>query len=133
MTETVCRLSAIRTVSAFRTVSHEAVSIISGIMPPDIMACELKRIYDKSKSLGRKLTLAERKEERQASTQEWQNRWDASVKGRWTHRLIGNVQAWVERKHAETDFYMTQFLTGHGCFREYLHQYGHENGIACSF
>ena len=68
------RLSAIRVASAFRTISQEAVSIISGIMPPDIMALELKRIYDTSKILGRSLTIEEQKEERQKSLNEWQNR-----------------------------------------------------------
>ncbi len=127
------RLSAIRVASAFRTVSQEAVSIISGIMPPDIMALELKRIYDTSKILGRSLTIEEQKEERQKSLNEWQNRWDETTKGRWTHRLIKNVKTWVERKHGQTDFYMTQLLTGHGCFREYLYKYGHDNGVTCSF
>ena len=57
------------------------------------MAREPKRIYGKSKSVGRKFTMTERKKERPASIQEWQNRWDASFKGKCTHRLIGNVQA----------------------------------------
>ncbi len=43
------------------------------------------------------------------------------------------MQAWVERKHGETNFYLTQFLTGHGCFREYLHKYGHDDSTNCSF
>ena len=43
------------------------------------------------------------------------------------------VQAWVERKYGETDFYLTQFLTGHGCFREYLCKYGIDEETNCSF
>ena len=41
--------------------------------------------------------------------------------------LLDSVQACLERKHGETDFYLTQFLTGHSCFREYLHKYGHDD------
>ena len=41
------------------------------------------------------------------------------------NRHIGDIQSWVERRHV--DFYMTQFLTGHGCFRENLCKYGHDN------
>lgn len=37
---------------AFRTMSHEAVAIITGIMPPDIMAIELKNFSTKQKALG---------------------------------------------------------------------------------
>ena len=50
-----------------------------------------------------------------------------------THRLIRSVQAWVERKYGKTDFYLAQFLTGHGCFREYLYKYGHDDETNCSF
>ena len=55
------------------------------------------------------------------------------TKGRWTHRLIGDIQGWIERRHVHVDFYMTQFLTGHGYFREYLCKYGHDNEVNCSF
>lgn len=55
MVKLVFRLSAIRTASAIRTLSHEAVGVISGIMPPDKVAYELKRIYDRRECIGRKL------------------------------------------------------------------------------
>ena len=45
------RLSALTVASGFRTVSYEAISVISGITPPDVMAMELKRIYDRVKGL----------------------------------------------------------------------------------
>lgn len=44
------RLSAIKITCTFRTVSHEAVGIIVGLIPPDIMAMELNGIFDKTKS-----------------------------------------------------------------------------------
>ena len=68
------------------------------------MALQLKRVHDSSKSLGGRLTVDERKDERQTSRNEWQNRWNVTTIGRWTHRLIRNVQAWVEGKYGETDF-----------------------------
>lgn len=81
MLNSLFRLSAVRVASAFRTVLHEAVSIISG------------------------------------------------TKDRWSHRLVKNVKTWLDRKHGNMDFYMTQFLTGHG----YLHKYGHKDGEVSSF
>ncbi|XP_062542083.1 uncharacterized protein LOC134210074 [Armigeres subalbatus] len=36
--------------------------------------------------------------------------------GRWTHRLIPNLSTWMNRKHGEVNFHLTQFLSGHGCF-----------------
>ena len=97
------------------------------------MAMELKKIYDRVRIIGRTLITEERREERQKSLDEWQIRWDTATKGRWTHRLFGDIQSWVERRHGHVDFYMTQFLTGHGWFREYLCKYGHDNEVNCSF
>lgn len=110
------RLSASRTASAFCTVSHEAVGVISGVMSADIMAYELKRIYDRT---SQHIAMA-------------RFSWIHQLR-RWTHRLIGIVQAWVEPKHSETNFYITKFRTGYGCFKEYLDKYDHDDGVGCSF
>lgn len=83
--------------------------------------------------MHRQETMVERREEGEVSMQEWQDRWDTSAKRRWTQCLIRNEQAWVDRKHGETNVYMTLYLTGHGSFREYLHKYGHDDGVACCF
>ena len=52
------------------TVSCEAISVISGITPPDVKAMELKRIYDRVRIVGRTLTTEERREKRQKSLDE---------------------------------------------------------------
>ena len=44
------QLSALRVASDFCTVSYEAVGVISGLTPPDVMAMELKRICDRVKT-----------------------------------------------------------------------------------
>lgn len=31
----------------------------------------------------------------------------------------------------ELNFYMTQLLSGHGCFRDYLHKFGHHEFPTC--
>ncbi|XP_070853696.1 uncharacterized protein [Drosophila suzukii] len=51
----------------------------------------------------------------------WQAAWDA---GRWTHQLIPSIEQWVNRKHGQVDFYLTQALSGHGCFRSFLTEDG---------
>ncbi|XP_076236267.1 uncharacterized protein LOC143180429 [Calliopsis andreniformis] len=56
----------------------------------------------------------------------WQINWDRSSAGRWTYCWIKNVSTWVERRYGLLDFYLTQALTGHGCFREYLRKIGKE-------
>ena len=64
-------MNALRVASGFRTVSYEAISVILGIISPDVMAMELKRIYDRVRIIGRTLTTEERREERLKSLDEW--------------------------------------------------------------
>ena len=45
---------------------------------------------------------------------------DREMRGRWTAMLIKHVRSWIERKHKEICFYLTQLLCGHG----YLHDIG---------
>ncbi|XP_054288026.1 uncharacterized protein LOC129003755 [Macrosteles quadrilineatus] len=42
------------------------------------------------------------------------------TRGRWTRRLIRQVRLWVNPRYGEVNFYLTQFLTGHGLFRSCL-------------
>jgi len=37
----------------------------------------------------------------------------------------------LNRKYGDADFHLTQFLTGHGCFPEYLHRFGKLNSPEC--
>nr|XP_041633355.1 uncharacterized protein LOC121503203 [Drosophila kikkawai] len=63
---------------------------------------------------------------RRRSIENCQARWDSSPKGRWTHRLIPDLARWVERAHGQVSFYLSQVLSSHGCFRQYLKRFGHE-------
>ena len=103
------RLSALRVASDYPTVSYEALGVISGITPPDAKAMELKMIYDRVRIIGRTLTTEEQREERQNSLDERQIRWDTATQGRWTHRLIGYIESWVERRHGHVVFTLHSF------------------------
>lgn len=61
----------------------------------------------------------------------WQARWNGSTKGRWTHRLIPNINVWINRAHGDCNYHLTQFLSGHGGYRKYLHRFGHDNSALC--
>ena len=78
-----------------------------GIPRGDLLALERKYIYD---------SVDEREVARSDSMNAWQDRWKKGQTGRCTHRLIPDLQAWIGRQHGEADFYLTQFLTGHGYF-----------------
>ena len=67
----------------------------------EILAVESKQMYEQRSSM------LEEQEElkkiiRLGSLQRWQEKRDASEKGRWTHRLITQVDNWVNRKHGES-------------------------------
>ena len=121
--ESVYRSSLLRVATAFRTVSYDAVCVIAGMVPISILAKERLRSY-----LARNGALNVIRAE---SITEWQRRWTTSEKGRWTHRLIPQIDRWVYRRHGKVDFYLTQFLSGHGCFRAYLHKFGHDSSPEC--
>jgi len=71
------------------------------------------------------------KEVREATMRKWQKELDTTEKGRWTRRLIADLKAWTDRKHGTVDFHMSQFLSGHGCFRFYLKRFGKIDEQSC--
>jgi hypothetical protein len=129
----VYRLSALRTIRGYRTVSDDAACVIADMMPIDIIADEMLRINRRrAAAQGDRQALKRiKEEERTASMTTWQNRWDTSPKGRWTHRLIGCIETWRNRKHGNCGYQLTQFLSGHGGYRKYLHRFGHDNSPRC--
>jgi len=105
----------------YRTVSYVAVAVVSSISLLALQAEERTKMYR-----GVDKTTA-----RNSLLNRWQLQWSISKKGRWTYRLIGDLTAWYNRKHDEGNFHLSQFLTGHGCFRYYLHCFGKINNDAC--
>lgn len=123
----VYRLAALRVSCAFKTVSDEAAFVIAGLIPIDLMAKESGQITSSTGVPGGVL----RETVRAASITEWQARWSVSEKGRWTHKLIPDVGVWLQREHGQLNYYLTQFLSGHGCFRSYLYKFGHDSSPFC--
>jgi len=69
---------------------------------------------------------------REQLMRKWQSAWDSSAKGRWTHRLVSKLEPWLKRNHGEVSFHLSQVLTGHGCFGEYLHRFGKTETDSCA-
>uniref|UniRef100_A0A2M4AST8 Putative r1-7 dk n=1 Tax=Anopheles triannulatus TaxID=58253 RepID=A0A2M4AST8_9DIPT len=113
----VHRLTAIQVAGAFRTVSLAAVSVIAGMVPVRILVEEDRECY-----AGRG-TAGIRAEAKRRSLERWQREWENDVNGRWTFRLIPIIERWLSRDHGEVNPWLTQFLSGHGNFREYLHRF----------
>lgn len=56
-----------------------------------------------------------------------------TTKGQWTKMLIPRVRPWTERKWGESDFYVTQFISGHGAFMSYLWNHRRRNSATCMY
>ena len=126
----VQRTAALRVASAYRTVSESAVMVISGTIPIDLLAQERKKLWDAKKSAIVSVT---KNDARIETMDRWQQRWETSTTGRWTALLIPNLKLWVEREFGEVNYYITQFLSGHGYFRKYLHRMGKVDNPTCIF
>jgi len=54
--------------------------------------------------------------------EKWKARISLAEKGEWTRTLICDLDQWMSRSHGQMNFHLTQVLSGHGCFNEYLHR-----------
>ncbi|XP_046674925.1 uncharacterized protein LOC124363707 [Homalodisca vitripennis] len=127
----VQRRGALRVACAYRTVSEAAVLVIAGAAPIDLLAFERAKLYD-AKGNGDNFTEARTKIKNETQ-QEWQNRRTSGETGRWTERLIPNIDVWLSRKHGDTDFFLTQLLAGHGQLIAYLFKMGLHTTPTCKY
>lgn len=127
----VQRCCAMRIASAYRTVSASAVMVVAGVIPIFLLAKERKRMYERNQLEEDRIQI--RTQERARTLAEWQHWWDHDSRGRWTARLMGNLFPWVDRKHGEVNFYLTQLFTGHGHFNYYLHLCNKKDSEFCDY
>lgn len=128
--KSVHRRSALRVARAFRTVSYDAVCVLADMPPIDLIAQERARLYLRKRE-GASNWNTITKEERGVTMDQWQRRWEQSSTGRWTFRVIPDIMTWIQREHGELDFYLTQMLTGHGCYRQYQLRFRLDDSSSC--
>lgn len=126
----VQRQGALRIACSYRTVSAQAVLVVAGVIPVDLLAFERKRIYGRSADIGREDAAVV---ERDRTIQTWQDRWTEERTGNWTRRLVKDLRPWIGRKFGDVNFYVTQFLTGHGYFRRYLYNMNRVRTPDCKY
>lgn len=121
--ESAYRRIMLRVACCYRTTSYAAAAVVASMPPLALLAEERTAIYNG----------AEKKAVREEILRKWQNSWASpSEKGRWTFRLIKDVRTWFRRTHGEVSFHLSQVLTNHGCFNEYLHKYGKRETNECA-
>lgn len=125
----VQRTAALRVTSAYRTVSASAVQVIAGMIPIDLVAEERLKLFEAKRNQN-ETTMEEIKDE---TFEKWQSRWNQETYGRWTAKLIPNIRIWVNRKHGDVNYYITQMISGHGYFRKYLYKRGKCSSPFCLY
>ncbi|CAB0036807.1 unnamed protein product [Trichogramma brassicae] len=55
----------------------------------------------------------------------------AGAMGPSRNRLIPNIREWVERKHGEVNYHLTQLLSGHGYFKHHSQRYDNTINAQC--
>ncbi|XP_072389628.1 uncharacterized protein [Diabrotica undecimpunctata] len=75
-----------------------------------------------------------KKEERERYIMVWQEEWDEMRRvAQWTKSLIPNLRRWMDCVHRRLDYFLTQMLTRHGCFRGYLYRFGKAENDKCLY
>ncbi|KAL4131252.1 hypothetical protein QTP88_008590 [Uroleucon formosanum] len=119
----------LRCICAYRTVSKAATNVIASTPPADLLAVERMAAFDRRRAP----TAPTAGDVPRTKTMEaWQERWSTEESGSWTRRLIPDVRPWCARSHGlVTNFHLTQFLSGHGCFGQYLHRFRKSDNPRC--
>ena len=107
-------------ISSFRTVSYDVVLVLAKTVPIDVLADEMRTIYflECPEQIA---TITP--EERKCPIHKRQSRWEKSLRGIWRFHFVPFIIPSMENKHCELNYYMTQSLIGHECFRMYLHRF----------
>ena len=122
------RVMAIRMIRGYRTIAGESANLLAGLLPWDLEATALQRVYEwRVEAQRRGVTPlpreveARREELRRDLRAVWRARLSRPTAG---HAAIAAIrplfEEWLERRHGVLSFRLTQVLTGHGCFGRYL-------------
>ncbi|XP_068618945.1 uncharacterized protein [Battus philenor] len=130
---------AIRIVRGYRTISFEAATVLARFPPLDILA-EDARVYDQVRTLRRdgggepdRVLEAVRRQERHGALASWRAKLSEEHYAR--KRVVGAIlpvfEAWMQRRDGRLIYRLTQVITGHGCFGDYLCRIGREATAYC--
>lgn len=124
--KSVQRRILLRVCCGYRTASHDAVQVITATPPIELLAMERAQVH------SRRDDRAKVKEE---TLVKWQELWRNNGGGtsEWTRRLIPEILPWYNFESRKLDFFMTQFLTGHGSFGTYLLRFHLKQNDSCLY
>nr|XP_033204521.1 uncharacterized protein LOC117165169 [Bombus vancouverensis nearcticus] len=121
------RVTAIRIIRGYRTVSHESASTLAASPPWELRALALKKRYTHRREWhpGEDPTEQAAPNDTGTAEEDTWNLWRSQlINGRSEHRgaeaVLPNWEAWRSHHGLPLTFRMTQVLTGHGVFGEFL-------------
>ncbi|XP_071576454.1 uncharacterized protein [Temnothorax nylanderi] len=136
----VQRQVAIRAARGYRTISHATASTLAGIPPIELLADKFAYVFWRTREVqagGVIITARVRAAIRQEAATALLAKWreyleDPRLSGRRVAEAVRPcLEDWVSRRGRGVTFHMTQVLTGHSCFGEYLCQIGKEGTTLC--
>lgn len=123
--ESAQRNMVLRMIRAYRTVSKDAVLVIAGTIPMEILLKECFEMFHRRTNGSTEERGSLRSQLREQSLTDWQQRWDLSDTGRHAYQFLEDA-TYVHRNRKSLFLRgpIVQFITGHGKFREYLSRVG---------
>jgi len=132
---------ALRTCAAYRSVSWDSATLLSRLVPFELLAMERARIYwrwqdareagEASPDVLREIRI----EERTITQRQWvlllSRPGAAGVRLR--DALLPHIEQWMSRSWGGLTFRITQLLTGHGCFGTFLLRIQKSEVATCAF
>lgn len=127
------RKIASRVARTYRTVSHVAVTALAGIPPVDLLASMHAEVYWRKREIrerGGSMTARDlgilKVQARRSMMAKWGEMLEnPDLPGQWTVEAIRPcLLEWVDRARGGLSFHLTQVLSGHGCFGDYLCRIG---------
>lgn len=122
------RSLALRIISAYRTVSYESSLILARIPPFNLLANKSLRIYTRKRELYQagNFTVDDLKDIYDSAELLLRRQWFVTLNndllpGKLTRFIIlPKFNEWLDKKHGNLNYFLTQAMTGHGSFATYL-------------
>lgn len=133
------RKMAIRIARGYRTISFEAATLLARFPPLDILADMDARVYNRIRVIRQSgnsvpgiAVVRLRRQERRHALEQWRERLQQPQysRKRVVEAILPHFEAWLKRGE-RISYRLTQVLTGHGCFGEYLNRIGREATTNC--
>lgn len=107
----------------------EALQVIVNIPPIKLIAEDRKSIYNaKNNNIDPRAVGNAAKNK---LVDKWQESWQAAKNGGSTRKLIKNIAPRVSRWFVQINYYLTQALSGYGCFPAYLCRFKKTDSSRC--